>query len=344
MEQSAPFLPLENIRTVGLAGAGAVGYGWAALLLARGYTVLVYDPAVAAEDRLRAAVVERWPALVDMGLASGEAPVDRIRFAPSLGELADGSDLIQENGPENPEIKSSMISEIDARLPADRLILSSSGGLPPSQMQQACRYPARLLVGHPFHPAHIIPLVEVVPGEATASAATDLAIAFYRNLGKKPILVKREMIGHLVNRLQFALLREASFCLAEGVAEAEDIDGAIRWGLGARWALMGGLMTWNLAGGDGGLESLFARFTPDVQRWWDALGEPKLDAYVRHTLIEGARSLQGDLSNADWAKWRDETLVAFARFSAQHPYPGDISGPTHDRSGPGLPVQRILSE
>jgi carnitine 3-dehydrogenase len=337
-------LPLESIKTVGLAGAGAVGYGWASLLLARGYDVVAFDPADGLEERLASAVVERWPALRAMGLAVDEPPLDRLSCVDSIGEMASKADLVQENGPENPQIKGAILAEIDEVLPADRLILSSSGGVPPSDLENFCRHPHRVLVGHPFHPAHIIPLVEVVGGWATSKESVDLAISFYERLGKKPIRLKREMVGHLANRLQFALLREASYCLAEGVASAADIDGAVRWGLGPRWALMGCLMSWNLAGGEGGLESLFERFAGDVQRWWDALGTTQLTPEVREALVEGARELQGDRTIADWSAWRDTALIDFAGFTAAHPYPGDNSQHSPRAQSPGVATDMKASK
>ncbi|CEH94248.1 hypothetical protein Xdur_012000 [Xanthomonas citri pv. durantae] len=324
-----PLLPLERIRTVGLAGAGAVGHGWAALLLARGYDVLASDPAEGAAQRLTEAVRERWPALRQLGLATDAAPpLQRLRFTESLSALAQASDLVQENAPENPEIKREVIAEIDANLPADRLILSSSGGVPPSQLQGFCRRaPQRLLLGHPFHPAHIVPLVEVVGGEHSDPDAIELAMQFYDRLGKRPIRLRRELVGHLSNRLQFALLREAAHCLSSGVASASDIDAALRWGLGPRWALMGGLMTFNLAGGPGGLSSLLERFGDDVQRWWDALEPTRLTPEVRQALVAGADELTAGRSNEDWAQWRDEVLIDYFRFAAEHPYPSDKNEP-----------------
>lgn len=317
--------PVGRIKTVGLAGAGAVGYGWAALLLARGYRVVASDPAEGARQRLGDAVAERWPALRRLNVTTRDTPpLDALHFAGSLAEMAEASDLVQENAPENPAIKQQVIAEIDAHLPVDRLILSSSGGVPPSQLQRFCqRAPGRLLLGHPFHPAHIIPLVEVVGGEHSTPEAVELALQFYQGLGKQPIHLGREMVGHLSNRLQFALLREASHCLASGVASAADIDAAVRWGLGPRWALMGGLMTFNLAGGPGGIASLLERFGDDVQRWWDALEPTRLTPQVRTALVAGAQELTAGRSNAQWAQWRDETLIEFFRFTADHPYPND---------------------
>ncbi|OEC34420.1 3-hydroxyacyl-CoA dehydrogenase [Pseudomonas cuatrocienegasensis] len=319
-----PLIPLKNINTVGLAGAGAVGYGWAALLLARGYRVIACDPAEQAPALLEQAVVARWPSLRRLGIATGEQPpLERLQFTRSLAQMAQASDLVQENAPESPAIKQAVISEIDAHLPADRLILSSSGGVPPSQLQSYCQTPARLVLGHPFHPAHIIPLVEVVGGEQSSPEAVALALQFYRGLGKHPIHLKREMVGHLSNRLQFALLREASHCLASGVASAADIDAAMRWGLGPRWALMGGLMTFNLAGGSGGLSSLLERFGDDIQHWWDALAPTQLTPAVRTALVAGAQELTADKTNDEWAQWRDDTLIEFFRFVSDHPYPTD---------------------
>ncbi|CAN7799832.1 3-hydroxyacyl-CoA dehydrogenase NAD-binding domain-containing protein [Paraburkholderia hospita] len=317
-------LPLEKIRTVGLAGAGAVGYGWAALLLARGYDVVASDPADGAHTRLEQAITERWTSLRRLGIATTEAPpMGHLRFASSLVDMAQASDLVQENAPESPNVKRQVIGEIDAYLPADRLILSSSGGVPPSELQSFCQAPERLVLGHPFHPAHIIPLVEVVGGDKSAPEAVALALQFYKGLGKHPIHLKREMVGHLSNRLQFALLREASHCLAAGVASASDIDAAMRWGLGPRWALMGSLMTFNLAGGPGGLSSLLERFGDDVQRWWDALEPTRLTPEVRSALIAGAEALTADQSNEQWAHWRDDALIEFFRFVSDHPYPAD---------------------
>nr|WP_315400955.1 3-hydroxyacyl-CoA dehydrogenase NAD-binding domain-containing protein [uncultured Duganella sp.] len=317
-----PLLPLERIETVGLAGVGAVGYGWAVLLLARGYAVIASDPAPGARQALEEAVAERWPAMLRLGLTTQAAPpLERLRFAASLAEMAAASDLVQENAPENSAIKQQVIAEIDAHLAPDRLILSSSGGLPPSQLQSYCKWPERLVLGHPFHPAHIVPLVEVVGGERTDPAAVELALRFYERLGKRPIRLQREMVGHLTNRLQFALLREAAHCLAAGMASATDIDAAMRWGLGPRWALMGGLMTFNLAGGPGGLASLLERFGNDVERWWADLEPTQLTPEVRQALIAGAAELTGNRPNEEWALWRDDALIDYFRFASAHPHP-----------------------
>lgn len=314
-------LPLASVKVVGLAGAGSVGAAWASLLLASGYDVVAFDADPKAGDRLRAAVKDAWPVLMALhtGL-SNEVPLERIRMVESLEELAKASDLVQENVAEALEVKREVLSRIDGALDSSKLILSSSGGVPPSKLQEFCEHPERVLLGHPFHPAYVIPLVEVVGGEKTTPEAVDMAVEFYVKLGKRPIRLRKEMVGHLTNRLQFAVLREAVHCLSEGVASANDIDAAVRWGLGLRWALMGPLMTFNLAGGAGGVEQIVSRFKGDVQTWWDALGEPKLTPEVCEKLFAGVRELREGRSNEEWGLWRDQELIELLRFRAAHPY------------------------
>jgi len=318
---SVSLLPLDSIRVVGLAGAGSVGTAWASLLLANGYDVVAFDQDPGAGERLAAGVRAAWPVLKALrdGLVA-DAPLGRLRFADSVEAMAAASDLVQENVAEALTVKREVISAIDRGLPADRLILSSSGGVPPTRLQGFCEHPERLVLGHPFHPAHVIPLVEVMGGDNSSPEAVDLAIAFYRRLGKHPIRLRREMVGHLSNRLQFAMLREAIYCLSEGVASAEDIDAAVRWGLGPRWALMGPLMTFNLAGGEGGVEQIVDRFHDDVELWWDSLGTPKLTPDVRKALFDGVRELRNGIPNGEWGRWRDKELIEFLRFRKAHPY------------------------
>jgi 3-hydroxyacyl-CoA dehydrogenase len=318
-------LALEQIKVVGLAGAGSVGTAWAALLLANGYEVIVYDHDPAFAGRLQHAVTAAWPVI--QALQPGVPllpPFERMRIARSLEELAQASDLVQENVAEALEIKRDVLSRIDAVLSPDRLILSSSGGVPPSKLQEFCRHPERVLLGHPFHPAYVIPLVEVVGGRQTHEDAVDLAMAFYERLGKRPIRLCKELVGHLTNRLQFAMLREAIHCLNEGVASAEDIDAAVRWGLGLRWALLGPLMTFNLAGGTGGIEQIVSRFREDVESWWSALGTPTLTPEVCDRLFEGVRELRHGMTNEEWSSWRDTELVELLKFRSKHPYPVEM--------------------
>lgn len=325
-------LALENIRVCGLAGAGSVGTAWAALIMARDLKVVVHDPSPGAADRLQIGVEAAWPTLVALGSAhQRQPPFEALSFVDSLEEMARLSDIVQENVAEAIEVKREVIARIDSVLGADRLILSSSGGVPPSKLQSFCTHPERLLLGHPFHPAYIVPLVEVVAGEQTLPEAVALARAFYEKLGKHPITLQKEMTGHLSNRLQFALLREAIFCLSEGVASAEDIDAAMRFGLGPRWAVMGPLMTFNLAGGDGGIEQILSRFRTDVEGWWASLGQPTLTPAVCDSLKTGADLLRKGRTNAEWAAWRDRELVDFLSYRTAHPYAGEDPSILGDR-------------
>ncbi|PIT00363.1 hypothetical protein TSA1_06040 [Bradyrhizobium nitroreducens] len=328
MTVARDLLPLDAIRVVGLAGLGSVGSAWAALLLASGYDVVAYDYDPTVARSLDSAVRAAWPVLSSLRSdLPTKPPMEKVRFVGSLEALAAGSDAIQENVAESLEIKREVMSRIDAALPSDRLILSSSGGVPPSRLQEFCRHPERVVLGHPFHPAYVIPLVEVVGGQRTSSEAVDLAIAFYQTLGKRPIRLRKEMVGHLTNRLQFAMLREAIYCLSEGMASADDIDSAVRWGLGLRWALLGPLMTFNLAGGSAGIEQLIARFGSDVETWWDALGAPRLTPDVCAKLYEGVRELRHGKSNDQWGQWRDGELIELLKFRGEHPYLADVLDP-----------------
>ena len=244
------YLPPQDIRSVAVIGTGSVGASWTALFLAHGLAVIAQNPSEGAERRIRAFVTGAWPALRKLGIARTEtAPLDLIRFAGSAAEAARSADLIQENVPENPELKARVIRELDAAASAGKIILSSTGGIPPTQLQSSCAHPERLVVVHPFNPSHLIPLVEVIGGKQTSPRVIDWAMEFSRMLGKQPIHLKTEASGHMTNRLQFALVREAVACLLEGVASASEIDAAVRYGLGPRWTLMGSLLTLHLAGG-----------------------------------------------------------------------------------------------
>jgi carnitine 3-dehydrogenase len=294
---------------IAVVGTGSVGRSSTAMFLGGGYDVVATDPA-ADPDVLKTFVSDAWPALRRLGLALTPAPpFDRLSFAASARDAARSADLVQENGPEDPELKAALIREIDDALPADRLIMSTSGGIPPSVLQSGCRDPERVLVAHPFNPPHLIPLVEIVGGEHTDPQALQWARGFFQKLGKRPIVLRREMTGHLGNRFQAALLREVFYCLSEDVASPQDIDDAVRYGLGLRWALMGGLMTFHLAGGPSGASHTLDMAADAYERWWADLGAPHLTAELRKTIIEATTSIEGDRPIQSWIRWRDEKLV-----------------------------------
>jgi carnitine 3-dehydrogenase len=300
----------QDVRSVAVIGTGAVGASWIALFLAHGLEVVAFDPAVDAEERTRKMVAAAWPTLSVRGeKVRFGVPVDSLRFARSAAEASRQADVVQENIPERAELKARVLAEIDAAAAPEKIILSSTGGLSPSEMQRACRHPERLVVLHPFNPAHLIRLVEVVGGRETAPEVLDWAEAFARRMGKVPIRLNTEIPGHLTNRLQFALLREAMSCLLAGVASAKDIDTAIRHGLAPRWALMGGLLTFHLAGGDGGTRGILEHAGDAIETWWNPSAMPPLTPDVVDRLSMAGDEVSGGLSASDWSVWRDAGLV-----------------------------------
>ena len=291
-------------------GTGSVGASWAALFLAHDIAVIAHDPSPGAEQRARDFVTDAWPALVDLGVAQVQTPpLDKLRFVATAAEAARAADLAQENTPEKPELKARILAEIDGAATPDKIILSSTGGIPPSQLQEACTHPERVVVVHPFNPCHLISLVEVVGGKRTAPEVIEWAIDFARYVGKQPIRLNVEASGHMTNRLQFALVREAVRCLIEGIASAKDIDAAVRYGLGPRWALMGSLLTLHLAGGPGGMQGILDHAGKAIEEWWTPMSRPRLTLDVKARLVAASREVSDGQPIADWVAWRDEQLV-----------------------------------
>lgn len=304
------FPPPDGVERIAVLGMGSVGASWAALFLARGLEVVAHDPAPGAEQRARDFIGHAWPALVQLGHAQlAEPDWTRLRFVDTAAQAAREAQVIQENLPENPELKASVLAEVDAAAEPHKILLSSTGGIPPTRMQASCRHPERLVVLHPFNPAHLMPLVEVVGGEHTLPEVAQWAMEFARHLGKHPIQLHTEASGHMTNRLQFALVREAISCLLEGVASARDIDAAVRYGLAPRWALMGGLMTLHLAGGPGGMRGILDHAGTAIQQWWQPGPEPQLTPDVIRQLAEAAQEVSNGQPVADWVQWRDQSLV-----------------------------------
>ncbi|MEQ8652335.1 MAG: 3-hydroxyacyl-CoA dehydrogenase NAD-binding domain-containing protein [Kiloniellales bacterium] len=302
-------IPIDSVRHITLIGGGTIGASWAAWFLARGYDVVLSDPAADGEPRSRAIVEAAWPALQQLGLAEG-ASLDRLSFEPEPVAAVAAADFVQESAPERLEIKLPLLEALDAALPADRIIASSTSSFRPSVLQQAAkRHPERLLVGHPFNPPHLVPLVEVVGGPGGSAEAVDWAIAFYTHIGKTAIKVEKEVVGHISNRLQVALLREALYLLQEGVASVEDLDRAISDGPGLRWAMMGPFMTFNLGGGPGGIRHYLDQFAPVMRDWFPELGTPDLNEALEARVVDGVKAEMAGRSLEELNAWRDETFV-----------------------------------
>ncbi|ADP18140.1 3-hydroxyacyl-CoA dehydrogenase, C-terminal domain protein 3 [Achromobacter xylosoxidans A8] len=301
------------IRRIAIVGAGTIGASWAALFLARGLAVVVSDPAADAEALTRARVQAAWPVLTELGHVLPGASAEALRFEPDLEAALAGVDFVQENAPEREDFKTALFARMDAALPAHVIVASSSSGLIMSRLQSQCRHASRFVIGHPFNPPHLIPLVEVVGGTQTSADTIDRCIAFYRSLGKYPIRLNKEVPGHIANRLQAALWREAIHLAAENVASVADIDAAVSQGPGLRWALFGPHMTFNLGGGAGGLANFMDHLLGPVQTWWDDLGAPEVTPELRQRLIEGVNAEAGQRSIADLVQARDAQLTALLK-------------------------------
>ncbi len=299
----------EPLRRVAVIGTGTIGMSWAATFLSRGLHVAASDPAPEAETRLRRFIDGVWPVLARLAPIAATPPHDLLVFCADPESAAAGADFVQENAPERETIKRELLARIDAVLPPEIVIASSSSGLLMSRLQQACRHPERCVIGHPFNPPHLIPLVEIVGGAQTSPGAIENAMDFYASIGKRPIHIRREVSGHVANRLQAALWREAVHLVAAGVASVADIDTAISEGPGLRWALMGPHLTFHLAGGEGGMAHFLEQLGPPLESWWDDLGSPKLTPAVRQALVAGVADEAGGRDIAALAGERDRFLV-----------------------------------
>lgn len=302
----------NGVRHVAVVGGGTVGTGWAAYFLSRGLRVTVTDPVEGAEERLNAFIRTAWPSLRAIGGAE-TFDSNALGFTPDLAEAVAEADFIQENVPERIEAKQSVLAAIDRACRPEVVISSSTSGLAMTEMQRDCTHPGRCVTGHPFNPPHLIPLVEVVGGAKTDADAVDWAMAFYRAVGKKPIHLKRELTGHVANRLQAALYREAVYLVAEGAADVADVDAAIAYGPGLRWAIMGPHMTYHLGGGTGGMKSFLAHIGPPMESWWRDLGDAALTPEVCKMLIDGVDAEAQGKSLAELARIRDELLVTLVK-------------------------------
>jgi 3-hydroxyacyl-CoA dehydrogenase len=299
----------REINKVAIIGSGVIGASWAALFLANGLDVVATDVMPTAEASLKAFIAAAWPALTRLGLAPG-ASQDRLSFTTDLDVALADADLIQENGPERIEFKQNLYRHLDQVLAPDVIIASSSSGLTMSAIQVACeRHPERCVIGHPFNPPHLVPLVEIVGGSKTSAETIERAMAFYTGLGKRAIHVRKEVPGHVANRLAAALFREAVHLVSEGVVSVGDVDAAVSWGPGLRWGIMGPALLYHLGGGAGGIEHFFDQFTGPMTAWWKVLGTPEITPEVRATMIKGVLEEVQNRSLPELEAYRDEILL-----------------------------------
>jgi carnitine 3-dehydrogenase len=311
----------ERIRRVAIIGTGVIGASWTALFLAKGLQVVATDIAPNAEAALRRFVEAAWPALKRLGLAP-DASQSNLKFTPALAEAVASADLVQENGPERIDFKKKLYGQLDDLLPPEIIIASSSSGLTMSEIQSgAPSHPERCVIAHPFNPPHLVPLVEIVGGAKTSEATIQRAVEFYTGLGKQTVRLRKEVPGHVANRLQAALAREVYYLVAEGVVSAADVDTALCWGPGLRWGIMGQVLLNHLGGGQGGIEHFFEQFTGPMTAWWKVLGSPELTPEVRRKLIDGLHAEVGSRTIADLEAQRDEILLGLLELRSKYEKP-----------------------
>ena len=306
------------MRTFGVAGCGVIGAGWAARAIHAGLDVIAFDAAPAQEERLHAAMQHAAPALEALTAGMELPPPGALSFTTDLDMFAAEAGFIQENIPENLAIKREFLARLTERAGAETLIASSTSGFMPSELQQGMTAPERMLVGHPFNPVYLLPLVEVVAGEQTETSAVEQAQALYRRLGMYPLLVRREVPGHLSDRLQEALWRENLHAINDGVASTGEMDDALIYGPGLRWAIMGVNQTYMLAGGEGGAAHFLRQFGPALEFPWTRLQAPQLGEELARRFTEGTAQQAEGRSIRQLERLRDDCLVAIQGVLRRH--------------------------
>jgi carnitine 3-dehydrogenase len=308
---------ISDVRTVGIAGTGLIGAGWAARLLIRGYDVIAYDVVREAEPRLRAAIKVAWPSMERL-LPKGRMRRGKLTFTTDLEQMTSRAAFVHEAAPEREDLKIKLFSEIDRYARPDVIIASSSSGFLPSRLQSQCRRPERVIIGHPFNPVYLLPLVETVAGKLTSGEAMQRADNYFESIGMHVLRLKREIDGYICDRLQEALWREALNILDRDIGSTGDIDDAIVYSAGMRWAFMGSFMTYHLAGGPGGMRDFMKQFDPTLELPWTDLGFPKWNPALERRLVEGCEAQAAGRSVAEIEAKRNEVLVDMIKLFKKH--------------------------
>lgn len=301
-----------EIKHTAVLGAGVIGASWTALFLASGRSVTVFDPATDAEANVRVYVSRAWPMMTELGLTE-RGDTDRLNFVQSAAKAVEGADFVQENVPERAAIKHATFAEVEPALTPGAVVASSASGLTLGQMQEGWQTPNRFILGHPFNPPHLIPLVEVMGNDRTDADVIPKAEAFYADIGKVTIRVNKEVPGHVANRLQAAVWREALHLVASGVASVGDVDKAMSAGPGLRWAAMGPTALFGLGAGPGGLQAFCDHFANTFNGWWADLGAPTLNAETIRMLVDGLAEASQGRSVADLSVDRDAMILALLK-------------------------------
>lgn len=305
-----------RVQQVCCIGGGPIGAGWTAFFLACGYQVNSYLHDPAEEVSLRELIDIAWPSLIELGLADG-ASLENLHCTSELADAVAGAQFIQESAPENMPLKQALYAQLGALVPEQVVIASSTSGLPMSDIQSQCATPGRTVIGHPFNPPYLLPLVEIVGGRKTDPDAVQWVADFYRQTGKAPLMMAKEIPGFIATRLQEAIWREALHMIENGEATVEDIDFAIVNGPGPRWAFMGPCLTYHLGGGEGGMAYCLEHFGPSLKLPWSRLDAPELTDSLHQRLVEGSKQEAGDRNYVALRRQRDAGLVGIHKLTMQ---------------------------
>ena len=295
-------------KIVSIIGTGVIGAGWAARFIASGHHVQAYDPSPRSLIKLKTDVKKALISLSKIGLHKN-ASIKNLTYHNNLKDALKDTSFVQENAPEKEKLKTSLLKEIDQLLDKKILIASSSSGLLPTKIQSKCKFPNRVLIGHPFNPVYLLPLVEIVKGKKTSQQSALKLKKIYESIGMKPLMVRKEIEGYISDRLQEALWRESLHLIKDGIASTEEIDDAIVYGPGLRWAFMGVCLTFHLAGGEEGMKHMLEQFGPALKLPWTKLKAPELNKKLKDRMISGTKKQAGKFSVDDLEKQRDFFLI-----------------------------------
>ena len=300
------------VKKMAIVGTGVIGASWAAYYLARGLDVVATDPGPQAESNLRKYVDEAWPLLNEVGLSPG-ASRDRLTFSSDMGAALASADWVQENAPERPDFKIKLFAQLDEATPPNSVIASSSSGITMDVIQSGCKRPERCVIGHPFNPPHVVPLVEVVGGAKTSEATIERAMTFYAAIGKKPVRLHKALPGHVANRFQAALYKEVLYLVQQGVLSVADADAAVCYGPGIRWGVMGPSLQWHVGGGEGGIKHFMEHLMEPLQGMMKALGTPDVTPQLKQTVVDAVLKEAAGRSVDQLAQQENAVMIALLK-------------------------------
>jgi carnitine 3-dehydrogenase len=306
----------QSVHRIAIVGTGVIGASWAAYYLARGFDVVATDPGPQAEVNLRKYVDDAWPLLTQVGLSPG-ASRDRLTFTADMSRALADADWVQENAPERPDFKIKLFAQMDEATPPNSTLASSSSGITMDVIQSGCKRPERCVIGHPFNPPHVVPLVEVVGGAKTSEATIERAMAFYADIGKKPVRLHKALPGHVANRFQAALYKEVLYLVQQGVLSVADADVAVCYGPGIRWGVMGPSLQWHVGGGQGGIKHFMEHLMDPLAGMMKTLGTPEITPQLKQTVVDAVLKEAAGRSVEELARQENSVLTGLLKLRSE---------------------------